>query len=45
MFEFLKVALPITLLVFGDYVFTNRENVRFALQCAQNKWLRRNELR
>lgn len=40
----IESVLIITLLV-GDYVFTNRENVRFALQCAQNKWLRRNELR
>lgn len=40
----IESVLIIALLV-GDYIFTNRENVSFALQCAQNKWLRRNELR
>lgn len=37
--------IALFILIIGDYVFTNRENVIFALQCAQNKWLRRNELR
>lgn len=39
------IELSLLFLLVGDYVFTNRENVAFALQCAQNKWLRRNELR
>ena len=39
------VELIIAILLIGDYICINRENVRFALQCAQNKWLRRNELR
>ena len=38
-------ALLIGTLLIGDYICTNRENVRFALQCVQNKWLRRNELK
>ena len=39
------IELTIAVLLIGDYIFTNRENVFFALKCAQNKWLRRNELR
>lgn len=32
-------------LLIGDYISANRENVFFALKCVQNKWLRRNELK
>lgn len=39
------IELSLLFLLVGDYVCTNRENVIFALQCAQNKWLRRKELR
>ena len=39
------VELSLIALVVGDWFFTNRENVIFALDCARNKWLRRSELR
>lgn len=39
------IELAIAVLLIGDYICTNRENVCFALKCAQNKWLRRNELK
>ena len=39
------IEIVLALLVIGDYIFTNRENVVFALKCAQNKYLRRNELK
>lgn len=39
MVEFSLIAL-----IVGDWFFTNRENIIFALECAQNKYLRRNEL-
>ena len=39
------IELGLALLIIGDWFFTNRENINFALQCAQNKYLRRNELK
>jgi hypothetical protein len=39
------IELMIAALLIGDYICINRENVFFALQCAQNKYLRRNELK
>ena len=39
------IEIALALLVIGDYVFANRENVAFALKCAQNRYLRRNELK
>lgn len=39
------VEFAIAALLIGDYISINRENVFFALQCAYNKYLRRNELK
>ena len=29
------------LLVVGDYIVTNRENVAFAVECEQNRWIKK----
>lgn len=35
------IELSLLLLVLGDYIFTNRENVAFAVECEQNRWIKK----
>ena len=39
------IYVAFALLLIGDYMFTNRENVFFALDNMRNELIRRNELR
>jgi hypothetical protein len=39
------VEFALATLIIGDYIFTNRENVFFALDNMRNELIRRNELR
>lgn len=35
------IELGLALLVIGDWIFTNRENIMFAVECEQNRWIKK----
>jgi hypothetical protein len=35
------IELGLLLLVLGDWIFTNRENIAFAVECEQTRWIKK----
>lgn len=35
------IFVSLALLVVGDWIFTNRENFMFAVECEQNRWIKK----
>ena len=38
------IELGLALLIIGDWFFTNRENVMFAVECEQNRWIKKENI-